>query len=85
MELSIWFYPFADIEQVKLDVVREPERMRPRPGMLTLRGITRMAEELCEVVKMIVKFSTARGSKMISEKFIDYSKRDQCVSKRVIL
>ena len=36
----------AEIEQVRRDVESEHDRMRPRPGLLTRRGIKRMAEEL---------------------------------------
>ena len=65
----------ASIEQVKHDVQREPELMQPRPELLTKRLITRMAEELSGVVKMVAKFSPARASELDSSRFVKYSQR----------
>ena len=76
-QYRIWRFMryLSEIEQVKKDVLKEPEKMRPRPGLLTRRGITKMAEELSGVVKMIAKFSPARTTELEPFRYNKYRNR----------
>ena len=80
-EYRLWRYMryLAEIDQVKQDVMREPEKMRPRPGMVTRRAISRMADELSGVVKMVARFSPARTSELTTQKFKNYSQKYKLV------